>query len=171
MTGQTHGGVRGARFSSDGERHRERIVRPRSMRPRALAKRRGSAASFHTHEIKRTSSLKTRATSTRLTRAIRTRRDAFEAAPICESARHRAAPRTGKTGALILNCDAQHPRSRRDRRTPAHARVRRVHDRGATSRPRIRWTRVRHRPRRALRETPDRHCASLDEALRGPGFS
>ncbi|HDR9835769.1 TPA: hypothetical protein QDC51_002565 [Burkholderia multivorans] len=158
MTGRTHGGVRGARFSSDGERHRERIVGPRSMRPGALAIRRGSAASFHTHEIERTSSLETRDS-----------RAEFEAAPIRESAQRHAARTTGKTRASIA------------------ARSIRAHDvieERLRTREFVECTiEARHRGRvfggRAFVIALAAHCAKrlidiarrFDEALRGPGFS
>nr|WP_212156184.1 hypothetical protein [Burkholderia multivorans] len=168
MTGRTHGGVRGARFSSGGERHRERIVRPRSMRPRALAKRRGSAASFHTHEIKRTSSLKTRARSTRLTR-------------------NSNAARRIRSGADMRERTASRRTDDRKTRASIAARSIRAHDvieERLRTREFVECTiEARHRGRvfggRAFVIALAAHCAKrlidiarrFDEALRGPGFS
>ncbi|KVR40062.1 hypothetical protein WK17_24035 [Burkholderia multivorans] len=107
--------------------------------------------------------------NTRLTRGIRTRRDAFEAAPIRESAQHHAVRTTAKTRESIAS-----------RSIRAHD----VIEERLRTREFVECTiEARHRGRvfggRAFVIALAAHCAKrlidiarrFDEALRGPGFS
>ncbi|MBU9691973.1 hypothetical protein KTF23_19290 [Burkholderia multivorans] len=134
------------------------------MRPRPLAKRRGNAASFHAHDIKRLSSL-----SAPLTRGIRTQRDAFDRPGATETAQCHAAPTIEEIRASVA---------------PRSVRAHNVIEERLRARQFVECTiEARHRgrilDRRVFVIALAAHCAKclidiagrFDEALRGPGFS